>query len=326
MKLPVPAICLLALLAALAALHQGCASGARLASRSPEERAVAFLVREVPAWSRENGCYSCHNNGDAARALYAARQRGLTVPPAALADTTAWVIQPARWDHNKGDPGFSDKRLANLQFAASLLASVEAGHVTDAIAMRAAANRVAADQDADGAWPVEAQDTLGSPTTYGTTLATFTAWRVLGAGDSPPVRPARAKAAAWLRHAPMNNVPAAATLLRFAMRDDSPGAVRQRAEALAFLRRALTSDGGWGPYPDAPAEAFDTALALLALAGLPPEAGVAELVRRGREFLLAQQQGDGGWPATTRPTGGESYAQRMSTTGWVTLALLATER
>jgi hypothetical protein len=129
-------MCLLPLLVALAALHQGCASGARTASRSPEQRAVAFLVREVPAWSRENGCFSCHNNGDAARALYAAKPHGLAVPAAALADTSAWVSQPTRWDHNKGDPGFSDKRLANLQFAASLLAAVEMGHVTDATALR----------------------------------------------------------------------------------------------------------------------------------------------------------------------------------------------
>jgi len=34
-----------------------------------EARAVEFLVREVPAWSKNNGCFSCHNNGDAARAL-----------------------------------------------------------------------------------------------------------------------------------------------------------------------------------------------------------------------------------------------------------------
>ena len=41
-----------------------------------ETRAVAFLSREVPRWKRENDCYSCHNNGDAARALIVAKQRG----------------------------------------------------------------------------------------------------------------------------------------------------------------------------------------------------------------------------------------------------------
>lgn len=37
-----------------------------------ESKAIGVLQREVPKWSRENGCFSCHNNGDAARALFAA--------------------------------------------------------------------------------------------------------------------------------------------------------------------------------------------------------------------------------------------------------------
>ena len=36
---------------------------------TPEEKAVAFLSREVPRWSRQKHCFSCHNNGDAAQAL-----------------------------------------------------------------------------------------------------------------------------------------------------------------------------------------------------------------------------------------------------------------
>src|SRR4051794_38197216 len=39
---------------------------------TPEARAIHYLAREVPAWNREHHCFSCHNNGDAARALYAA--------------------------------------------------------------------------------------------------------------------------------------------------------------------------------------------------------------------------------------------------------------
>ena len=38
-----------------------------------EAHAIGFLAAEVPKWKRDNGCYSCHNNGDAARALCAAR-------------------------------------------------------------------------------------------------------------------------------------------------------------------------------------------------------------------------------------------------------------
>ncbi len=292
------------------------------ANRRAEERAVSFLVREVPAWARENGCHSCHNNGDAARALYAASRRGYAVPASALADTTEWVTHPARWDHNQGDPGFSDKRLANLQFAAALLAAVATRHCEDRGTLRTAAAKLAGDQGEDGAWRIEAQDTLGSPATYGTTLATFTAWQVLARADSDAARIATGISAKWLRQARIKNVPAASALLQFSLRDDAADSPEQRGRALEYLRRAQTSDGGWGPYPDAPAESFDTAVALLALAELPRRGEVHKMVRRGREFLLAGQRADGSWPATTRPTGGESYAQMMSTTGWAVQALL----
>jgi hypothetical protein len=75
-----------------------------LAGAAPEQRAVDYLVQEVPRWSRENHCFSCHNNGDAARALFAARQAGYQVPDGALADTTAWLLEPDRWDEVHGNP------------------------------------------------------------------------------------------------------------------------------------------------------------------------------------------------------------------------------
>src|SRR4051812_49510852 len=93
-------------------------SVAASAGPSPEARALVYLEREVPAWSRENGCFSCHNNGDAARALYAALGAREPVPPEALADTTRWLADPGRWDQNGGHGPFSDKRLARLEIAA----------------------------------------------------------------------------------------------------------------------------------------------------------------------------------------------------------------
>lgn len=59
---------------ALGALATGCAiePGRRDPIAAAEAKAVEFLKREVPAWARDNGCFSCHNNGDAARTLYAA--------------------------------------------------------------------------------------------------------------------------------------------------------------------------------------------------------------------------------------------------------------
>src|SRR5258706_12410506 len=67
-------------------------------AQSPVQRAVDYLAREVPAWPEKNGCFSCHNNGDGARALYAALQHGLRVPEQALAKTTEWLMDPRQWD------------------------------------------------------------------------------------------------------------------------------------------------------------------------------------------------------------------------------------
>lgn len=291
---------------------------------APEARAVSFLKREVPAWSRDNHCFSCHNNGDGARALYSAARKGHRIPNGVLAETTEWLARPDRWEHNKGDPGFSDQRLATIQFAASLLAATEGGRVKERGRLHEAARRVASSQSADGSWPVDAGNAVGSPATYGTTLATFMAWRVLRSADAPGTAEAVRRAGRWLRQSPPVTVSAAAASILAVTHDATEAARAQRKEGLDLLRRAQSQDGGWGPYADSPPEAFDTALALLALAEMPDEPGVPEMVQRGRTFLAAQQQPDGGWPATTRPSGGQSYAQRVSTTAWATLALLAT--
>ena len=266
------------------------------AAVSPEQRAIAFLETQVPAWHRDNHCYSCHNNGDAARALYRAAKLGFRVSPAALADTTAWLSRPLDWDNNKGDPGFSDKRLARIQFAASLAEAVDAGFIKDRRLLRQAAESLLPHQAADGSWPVEADANLGSPTTYGAVLATVIANRILP----------NAAADRWLRERkPASTMDAAALV------------IAGHTEFTAMILRAQNSDGGFGPYINSPSEPFDTAISLLALKDITA-------IKRGRNYLIRMQEADGGWPATTRPAGSQSYAQRMSTSAWATLSLLET--
>src|SRR5262245_12286157 len=89
------------------------------AQTSPEARAVAFLVKEVPRWKAEHPCYSCHNNGDATRALLVARANGHDIGTA-LDDTLKFLNDPARWDQNKTQGGDDDKPLARLHFASAL--------------------------------------------------------------------------------------------------------------------------------------------------------------------------------------------------------------
>jgi hypothetical protein len=139
--------------------------------------------------------------------------------------------------------------------------------------------------------------------------------RVLKRAAAPEMKGPIAGAERWLKTVRVSSVPSATALLL-----NEP----TRRESLSFLLAAQTKSGGWGPYKSAPAEAFDTALALLALAEARKQEGVEAAIARGQSYLIAQQESDGGWPATTRPSGGESYAQRISTTGWVVLALVKT--
>jgi hypothetical protein len=310
-------------LAAVVALAAGTASGAP-PGPAPEDRALGYLAREVPRWSRANKCFSCHNNGDAARALYAAVRLGRGVPPEALLDTSRWLSRPEGWDHNGGDGPSSDKRLARVQFAWALADAVRAGRVRDRGPLERAARRLADDQAADGSWPLEGNDAVGSPATYGRPLLTFAAREALRAADPARYRDAIDRADRWLLRQPATNTPDATAVLSAAALSDRPEAGACRRRVLDVLRKGQSADGGWGPFPDAPPEPFDTAVALLALNRLPdPPPDVRAMITRGRAYLAASQNPDGSWPETTRPPGGESYAQRLSTTGWATLALLA---
>jgi hypothetical protein len=311
------------------------------AGLAAEQRAIAYLSQEVPNWPRQNNCFSCHNNGDAARALYVARGLSHAVPAEALADTTAWLLRPLAWDDPKGDPGFSDLKLARIQFAAALTEGFQTGALTDRPALAAAAGRILQDQEPDGSWDVDVPGVVGSPATYGDTLGTYMARRTLAAAAEERFNSAIARADVWfLARSHGATMDVAAIAMALADRLGETARSSPSAETLAAVRKKLleaverilstqSSDGGWGPYPKSPSEPFDTAVALLALhtAG-DQQAGDSQAfkqtIARGRSYLIGGQLPAGGWPATTRPSGFQSYAQHISTSGWVALALMRT--
>ena len=98
---------------------------------APERKAIAWLGIEVPRWTRENACLSCHNNGDAARALLTAQRAGLLADRAPLADTLRFLATPERWDANGPDGPFKDRKLARIQFAAALTEAARGGVIAD---------------------------------------------------------------------------------------------------------------------------------------------------------------------------------------------------
>ncbi|MGH9462677.1 MAG: hypothetical protein ACRD1X_15790 [Vicinamibacteria bacterium] len=311
------------------------ARGAQDDESSPAQRAVRFLAREVPRWREEHDCYSCHNNGDAARALYLAVKENYSVPSEALHSTNDWLAEPGRWDDNGGNGVFDDRTLARIQFANALLSAQEAGLSRDRDALLRAGNLVASDQSEDGSWRLDVSSSIGSPATYGRFLSTWAARRVLLAASAERFRPAIEAADRWLRRAEVKTVlDAAAVVLALGLANDAE-AMAQRRHCLDLIVAGRAPSGGWGPYVTSAPEPFDTAVVLLGLLSLSERPDLAqpsldenefyEAIRSGRMFLVERQLPDGSWPETTRPAGQVSYAQYISTSGWATLALLVAE-
>jgi hypothetical protein len=296
------------------------------APQAAERAALGFLAVVVPKWSTEHGCFSCHNNGDAARALYRVVKGKQAVPGEALASTSRFLTQPQQWDRNGPEGPFSDLVLARVQFGAALVEAVDAQQVSDRDALLRAAELIASDQQPDGSWSFEGATVIGSPATYGSAISTWLARRTLLAADTKKYAAAADKAEAWFLGRDIQTVLEAGAALLALEKSDKPAAQAIRQRAIDVIRRGESTTGGWGPYVNSPPEPFDTAIVLLALASHAGDQAAAAMIARGRAYLAAIQEPDGGWPPTTRPPGGESYAQRLSTTGWATLALIATRR
>lgn len=293
-------------------------------------RGVAFLRVEVPRWRKEHPCYSCHINGDATRALLVAGARGHDIGDA-LDDTLAFLKEPSRWDQNKAPVGLDDKALARVQFASALAVAERHGRAAST-ELAKAATLLVADQTADGSWTLDSSQSLGSPATYGTIIATWSARSTLIAAGKQPDDFSVVQADRWLRGLTVENVLDASALILGLDLSSDVMAENLRRTCLSILRTGQAPSGGWGPFVTASPQVFDTAMAVLALGTLDAEPRLArstyrpdelkDAIAKGRAYLVSQQRPDGSWPETTRPAGQESYAERISTTGWAMLALL----
>jgi hypothetical protein len=133
---------------------------------------------------------------------------------------------------------------------------------------------------------------------------------VLARSTAPPVRAALGRADAWLRSfTPDTVLDASSALLGLGTGEDGP---TQRVRALGLIKEGQGPDGGWGPYVTSQSEVFDTALAVLSLsltsaqaAPATPRPNSAPLSGAGGS-TIEQQESDGSWVETTRPSGGES--------------------
>jgi len=111
----------------------------------------------VPRWSRQKHCFLCHNNGDAARALFRAAQ---AASPSQMTPCRYNPLAPET-EHGTttaGEGPFSDKRLARVAFTAALATAVSTGKIKDRKALLKAAEQLALDSAGDGSWAFEGDD------------------------------------------------------------------------------------------------------------------------------------------------------------------------
>lgn len=259
-------------------------------------RGVGYLVKEAPKW-----------NGDATRALLVASSKGYDIGRS-LDDTLAFLKQPAKWEQRGRIP------LANA------LAVAERQGKAASTDLEAAAKLLVTDQMTDGSW-------------QGEIITTWLARTALIASGIQPDFFSVVQADRWIRGvAPENVRDASATILALELSSDVM-AENLRRTCLSILRSGQSAEtGGWPAPAGATAPVFDTAIAVLALSSLEVEPRLArsayrveelkEAIANGKKHLVAQQRPDGSWPETTRPANQESYAQRISTSGWALLALL----
>jgi len=292
-----------------------------------EQKAIHYLSQHIPQWKPQQKCFSCHHNGDATRAMFLARQKGFCLPKEVPKETIAWLKHPRRWKNNAGGQGpQNDKKLAAIQFANALCKMFELKDRPKSLlpTLEIAAKLVLTHQEKDGSWKVDADSLLGSPVTYGRTLATGICRNILIKANAKKFHVAILNASRWLdRHKPKNVFDSAAWLfcLRQPIRDSQQATIKR---CLEIVKKGQDRLGGWGPYTNSQPEVFDTAMVILGLQKLEATDETQKLIANGRAYLIKTQNDDGSWPETTRPAKNESYPNRISTTAWALIALLET--
>lgn len=283
------------------------------------EKGIAYLAEATPKWQVEHRCASCHHQGSAVRALLAARAKGLLRRDEVLTTSFDWLARPEKWGENHGDPQASDQALAELQFGGSLLAAQKQFPDRFGKSLLQLAKQLEKQQGLSGEFKLTNSDGLGLPITLGSVLLTGMARDVFET-QGETYREKANLANHWLRNfRPRNTLEAASLLITLKQGEDQKP---MRATARRIVFESAHKGGGFGPYANSPPEVFDTALAVIALMRDEASPKKRELSEKGIKQLMEWQLEDGSWEETTRPSGGISYAHRVSTTSWAIEALL----
>ena len=265
-------------------------------TRDAVVRGVAITERVSAGFLSSGGCAACHAQNITDVAVAEAKRAGIPINEAA-ADGRA---RGAAAQFASIATGFLEREDGPapeiLMF--TLLALDARGHRADR-ATDALVFNIAAQQGANGAWPVFGISR--SPTADGAIPSTalglkaFAAYGMPGRGAEMKERVARA--AAWLRTANATTTDDRAFKLLGLKWAGAPANELQRLaqDALATQK----SDGGWAQRPEMQSDAYATGTTLFAVlsAGLP---ATDARVARGIRYLVSTQHADGSWFVRSR--------------------------
>ena len=291
------------------------------------KNSLALLTKQSETFIRTAGCNSCHSQSLPSAVAGLARDYGMTSMkkfPQLPATMTATAEQ------------LMDFVIVSPSIAWELF---DAGmnheprtEVTDAIV-----RYLMALQTTNGGWHIaeSRRPPMNSGKIQTAALAIYAIKNYGPEAEKPNCEKAIGRAVAWLEKAtPMTNQDHAFRLLGLAWGGASTSVIREEAKSLAALQRV---DGGWSQLPAMDSDAYATGEALFALRSAARMAISDPVFRKGVDYLMSTQAGDGSWHVKTRSIWLQPYLesgfpygrdQFISTAGtaWATLALtLASE-
>ena len=299
--------------------------------RAAVERSIPLLQKTDSVFLQKTSCISCHHNTLTATTVATARKNGFSVDDQIASRHLKRIgafIETWRERILQGfAPGGASSTLSSI-----LLGLADENYPADA-ATDAAARFVLWRQMADGRWSTTGHRPPSESSDVQITATSLRALRVYG----PNTQHARydeavKRATDWLIQVkPRDTADRAYRILGLAwggLKSDNQ-IIRDAAVDLISQQR---SDGGWSSLDSLASDAYSTGLALVALRQATGVRSSAVEFKRGIDFLLKTQLGDGSWYVKSRAVPFQPYFESgfphghdqwisAAGTNWATTAL-----
>ncbi len=302
--------------------------------REAIQRSIPLLQQTDVTFAQKSGCISCHNNTFTTVTVTSAKEKRIPVNEKIIQNQMkVYATYIESWRERElqgvGIPGDADTM-------SYILVALAKEHYSPDAATDAMARFLKNHQHPDGSWIILAHRPPIESSDIEVTANSMRAMQLYApATQRAEYDRSIALAADWLSKAqPRSNEDRAFQLLGLSWARKDKKSVQEAGRTLAAQQH---SDGGWAQIPTLPSDAYATGQALVALR----ESGAINVsdpvFKRGVQFLLNTQLGDGSWYVKTRairiqpffesgfPFGHDQFISAAGT-NWATQALALAAR